>query len=40
MTAHEEDENNLHFVIPIKPRTKLSERTDEEMEKIAAAPTL
>jgi len=35
MTAHQEDENSLHFVIPVKPRENLDELTDEELEKVA-----
>ena len=34
MTAHAEDENSLHFVIPMKPRA-MSELSDEELEKVA-----
>jgi len=35
MTAHEENENSLHFVIPMKPKTNMSELSDEELEKVA-----
>src|SRR5262249_4475208 len=35
MTVHEENENSLHFVIPMKPKTNLSELSDEELEKVA-----
>src|SRR5262245_15111257 len=35
MTAHAEDENSLHFVIPMKPKQNLDELSDEELEKIA-----
>src|SRR5262249_20907011 len=35
MTAHAEDENSLHFVIPMKPQATLGELTDEDLEKIA-----
>lgn len=35
MTAHEEDENHLHFVIPVKPRENLDELSDEDLEKVA-----
>src|SRR5262249_33240465 len=34
MTAHAEDENSLHFVIPMKPRA-MSELSDEELEEVA-----
>jgi hypothetical protein len=34
MTAHAEDENHLHFVIPAKPK-ELEELSDEDLEKIA-----
>jgi len=35
MTVHEENENNLHFVIPAKPKANMSELSDEELEKVA-----
>jgi hypothetical protein len=35
MTVHEEDENSLHFVIPMKPREKLDELSDEDLEKVS-----
>jgi len=35
MTVHEESENSLHFVIPSKPKTDISELSDTELEKIA-----
>ena len=35
MTAHEETENSLHFVIPKKPASGLDELSDEELEKVA-----
>lgn len=35
MTAHEEDANTLHFVIPSKPAIDLEELSDEDLEKIA-----
>jgi hypothetical protein len=35
MTVHEEDENSLHFVIPLKPKANLAELSDEELEKVA-----
>src|SRR5215470_2203339 len=35
MTVHEENENSLYFVIPMKPKTNLSELSDEELEKVA-----
>src|SRR5262245_20269054 len=35
MTAHEENENSLHFVIPMKPKTDLSELSDAELERVA-----
>ena len=34
ITAHEENENSLHFVIPTKPKA-LEELSDEDLEKIA-----
>ena len=34
MTAHEENENSLHFVIPAKPKTT-AELSDEDLEKVA-----
>jgi hypothetical protein len=34
MTAHEENENSLHFVIPMKPQAT-AELSDEELEKVA-----
>jgi len=41
MTAHEENENSLHFVIPMKPKPA-AELSDEELEKIAGgiSPTI
>jgi hypothetical protein len=35
MTAHAEDENHLHFVIPAKPKENLDELSDEDLEKVA-----
>jgi hypothetical protein len=35
LTVHQEDENSLHFVIPMKPRENLGELSDEELEKVA-----
>ena len=36
ITAHQEDENSLHFVIPTKPLEKpIEELSDEDLEKIA-----
>jgi hypothetical protein len=35
MTAHEETEHSLHFVIPMKPEADLSELSDEDLEKVA-----
>ena len=35
MTAHQEGENDLHFVIPRKPRANVDELSDEQLEKIA-----
>ena len=35
MTAHEENENSLHFVIPMKPKTNMGELSDEDLEKVA-----
>src|SRR5262249_21677743 len=35
MSAYQEDENSLHFVIPMKPKANLTELSDEELEKVA-----
>ncbi|WPL16508.1 NHLP leader peptide domain protein [Thiorhodovibrio winogradskyi] len=35
MTAHQEDADHLHFVIPAKPAVDLDELSDEDLEKIA-----
>jgi hypothetical protein len=35
MTVHEESENSLHFVIPMKPKSNLGELSDEDLERIA-----
>jgi hypothetical protein len=35
ITAHQEDENSLYFVIPAKPKANLDELSDEELEKVA-----
>lgn len=35
MTAHEETENSIHFVIPMKPQVTLGELSDEDLESIA-----
>jgi hypothetical protein len=35
MTAWQEDENSLHFVIPAAPKINLSELSDEDLEKVA-----
>jgi hypothetical protein len=35
MTAHAEDENSLHFAIPMKPPQKLDELSDQDLEKVA-----
>jgi hypothetical protein len=35
MTVHEENENDLHFVLPAKPRLNLAELSDAELEKVA-----
>ena len=35
MSAYQEDENSLHFVIPAKPTADLGELSDEELEKVA-----
>ena len=40
MTAHEENENSLHFVIPMKPQANLDELSDEELEKVAGGTDL
>ena len=34
IAAYQEDENNLHFVIPMKP-ANLGELSDEDLEKVA-----
>jgi Nitrile hydratase, alpha chain len=39
MTVHEENENNLHFVIPTKPKSA-AELSDEELEKVAGGTDL
>jgi len=39
MTAHEENENSLHFVIPVKPKSA-AELSDEELEKVAGGTDL
>jgi hypothetical protein len=35
MTAHQEDENSLHFVIPMRPQASIGELSDEDLEKVA-----
>src|SRR5258708_4447364 len=35
MTVHEEDENSLHFVIPMRPKANIAELSDEDLEKVA-----
>jgi hypothetical protein len=42
MSVHEEDQNNLHFVIPMKPNAKPGELSDEDLEKVAGgtSPTI
>jgi len=40
MTAHQETENSLHFVIPAKPRASLDELSDDDLEKIAGGTDL
>ncbi|HEX5454142.1 MAG TPA: NHLP leader peptide family RiPP precursor [Stellaceae bacterium] len=35
ITAHQEDENQLHFVIPVKPKANLDELSDDDLEKVA-----
>jgi hypothetical protein len=35
MTAHQEDADHLHFVIPAKPAVSLDELSDEDLERIA-----
>jgi hypothetical protein len=35
ITAHEEDANSVHFVIPMKPKVNLNELSDEDLEKVA-----
>ncbi|HEX5454138.1 MAG TPA: class IIb bacteriocin, lactobin A/cerein 7B family [Stellaceae bacterium] len=39
ITAHEESDNTLHFVIPHKPAQNLDELSDEELEKVAGGLT-
>src|SRR5262249_25904275 len=34
MSAHQEDENSLYFVIPMKPKA-IGELSDEDLEKVA-----
>jgi len=33
--VHEENENSLHFVIPMRPKPTASELSDEDLERIA-----
>jgi len=35
ITAHQEDENQLHFVIPVSPPANLDELSDEDLERVA-----
>jgi hypothetical protein len=35
MTAHAENQNHLHFVIPAKPTADLDELSDDDLEKVA-----
>jgi hypothetical protein len=35
ITAHEEDDNHLYFVIPANPKVNVGELSDEDLEKIA-----
>jgi hypothetical protein len=35
MSAWQEDENHLHFVIPAKPKGNLGELSDDDLEKVA-----
>jgi hypothetical protein len=35
MTAHQEDADHLHFVIPAKPTVDLDDLSDEDLERIA-----
>ena len=35
ITVHEETPDSLHFVIPDKPKGKLDELSDEDLEKVA-----
>jgi hypothetical protein len=35
MTAYQEDENHLHFVIPAKPKGDLGQLSDADLEKVA-----
>jgi hypothetical protein len=40
ISAHQEDENHLYFVIPAKPQgVNLSELSDEDLEKVAGGVT-
>src|SRR4051812_33460484 len=35
ITAHQEDENQLHFVIPVSPPANLDELSDGDLERVA-----
>jgi hypothetical protein len=39
MTAHQEDADHLYFVIPARPKLKLDELSDEDLEKVAGGVT-
>jgi hypothetical protein len=35
ITAHQEDDNSLHFVIPMKPTAPTEELSDADLERVA-----
>lgn len=35
ITVHEETPDNLHFVIPVRPKGNLDELSDDDLEKVA-----
>ncbi|HEX5454143.1 MAG TPA: NHLP leader peptide family RiPP precursor [Stellaceae bacterium] len=35
ITAHQEDENHLHFVIPVKRSANVDELSDQDLENVA-----
>jgi|SRR5579871_1381956 len=34
ISVHEENENDLHFVIPVKPRPNTGELSDDDLERV------